>query len=139
MMAKKTPKMWIYRPPKPPTPKVPADLKAEIQQRAEQLVETTLKPRHIKPPPEDCRFNYIVDIYTKWYRHYCYFCSKYCVAGPNALYPDFEVKFARLEYMGDHRFNLAFLRHTGEWCTVHSSRSLDECLAAIQDDPFFSP
>ncbi len=138
-MAKKAQKMWVYRPPKPAAPKMSADLKADIQQRADQLVEATLKPLHIQPPPEEARFNYIVDIYTKWYRHYFYFCAKYCVAGPNALYPDFEVKFARLESVGENRFNLAFLRHTGEWVNVHSTLSLDECLTAIQDDPFFSP
>jgi hypothetical protein len=139
IMAKKTPKMWVYRPPKPTPPKVPANLKADIQQRADQLVETTLKPLHLKPPPKDCRFNYLVDLYTKWYRHYFYFCAKYCVANPNALSPDFEIKFARLEYLDEQRFNLAFLRHTGEWITVHSNLSLDECLTAIQDEPYFSP
>ena len=132
-------RMWVYSPPKPPAPKVPASVKAEAQQKANQLVETILKPQHLKPPPKDYHFNYIVDIYTKWYRHYFYFCAKYCSPGPNALSPDFETKFARLEYVGENRFNLSFMRHTSEWIEVYPNLSLDKCLAAIKDDPFFSP
>jgi len=29
-----------------------------------------LKPPHVKPPSGDERFNYIVDIYSEWYRNY---------------------------------------------------------------------
>ncbi len=56
--------MWVYSPPKPPAPKVSASVKAEAQQQANQLVEAILKPQHLRPPPKDYHFNYIVDIYT---------------------------------------------------------------------------
>jgi hypothetical protein len=36
---KKPPKMWIYSPPKSSKPKVPDDLKAELPERAEQLLQ----------------------------------------------------------------------------------------------------
>ncbi|MBI5589141.1 MAG: hypothetical protein HY881_01530 [Deltaproteobacteria bacterium] len=131
--------MWIHGQPKAATPKVPASIKAEIQQKADQLVETTLKPQHLKPPPVDSRFNYIVDIYTRWYRHSIYFCAKYFSPGPNALSPNFETKFARLEYVGENRFNLSFMRHTGQWIEIYPNLSLDKCLEAIKDDPAFFP
>jgi hypothetical protein len=110
-----------------------------VQRKAKQLVEATLKPQHIKPPPANAQFNYIVDIYTKWYRHYFYFCAKYCVSGPNALAPYFEAKFARLEYAGHNQFNLAYRRYTEEWIEVYPGLSLDQCLNAIRDDPLFQP
>lgn len=132
-------KTWIYQPPKPPRPNVPASVKAEVTQKATLLVETLLKPRHIKPPPKNARFNYIVDLNTKWHRHYFYFCAKYAVPGPNALAPFFESKFARLEYIGRNRFNLSFVRHTGEWIEIALNHSLDECLAAISEGGFFEP
>src|SRR6266545_3940178 len=97
---------WVYRPPKPRAPTVPAAVKAEVQDRAQQLVETVLKPQHLKPPPKDDRFNYLVDIFTRWYRQYFYFCATYAVPGPDAIVPSFEVKFARMEYVGDGRFDL---------------------------------
>ncbi|MDQ3754928.1 MAG: hypothetical protein M3371_09370, partial [Acidobacteriota bacterium] len=83
-------KMWVYCPPKPPKPKVPETLKAEVSEKAEQLIESTLKRQYIKAPPKDDRFNYVVDLYTKWYRCYFYFCAKYACPGPSAISPFFE-------------------------------------------------
>ena len=135
----KAQRRWVYSPPKPSAGQVPVNLRAEVQRKAEQLIEATLKPRYLKPPPADTQFNYIIDIYTKWYRHYFYFCAKYCVPGPNAMAPDFEAKFARLEYAGHNSFNLSYRRYTEEWIEVYPSLSLDECLNAIRDDPLFQP
>ncbi|HLC04203.1 MAG TPA: hypothetical protein VJK02_14300 [Anaerolineales bacterium] len=60
-MAKRR-KAWVYVPPKPAKPTVPAVLRAEVEAKARELVESVLKPLHVKPPPEDERFNYIVDV-----------------------------------------------------------------------------
>ena len=132
-------KTWLYSPQKPSALKVPASAKADVQRKADQLIETILKPQHIKPPRKDNDFNYIVDIYAKWYRHYFYFCAKYCSPGPNAISPFFETKFARMEYIGTNQFNLSSMRHTGEWIAVYPNLSLDQCLTAIRDDPLFQP
>jgi hypothetical protein len=132
-------KTWIYSPAKPPVPKVPETVKTNAEKQAAALIENVLKPQHIKPPVEDIQFNYIVDIYTKWYRNYFYFCAKYACPGPNALSPFFESKFARMEYVGQNQFNLAFIRHNDEWMTIYPDLSLSECLATIQNDPLFYP
>src|SRR5438876_9056876 len=120
-------------------PTVPATLKMEVTAKANELIETILKPQHIQPPPETPQFNYIVDIYGKWYHSYFYLCAKYAYASPNATAPSFEAKMARLEYAGGNRFDLAFMRHTGQWITLDYGLSVDECLVAIRDDPFFFP
>lgn len=132
-------KRWIYVPPKPAKPAVPAALRLEVEAKARELVESVLKPRHVKAPPEDQRFNYIVDIGTKWYRSYFYFFAIYRSPGPNALSPSFETRFARLEYTGANRFSLAFMRYTGQWIEVYADLSVDECLRVVRDDPFFIP
>ena len=137
-MAKRQ-KRWVHSPSKPPKPKVPENVKSGVKKKAEALVETVLKPKHIKPPPEDVRFNYVVDIYTKWYRSYFYFCAKYHCPGPTAISPYFEDKFARLEYVGNDRFNLSFMRHTGQWIELHTGLTVDQCLAAIRNAPWFHP
>ena len=135
----KSRKSWVYSPPKPLKPRVPEYVKKDLQKKAEELVETVLKPQHIKPPPEDARFNYLVDIYTKWYRHSLYFCSKYHCPGPNAISPHFEYKFARLEYLGTGRFNLSFMRHTGKWVQIYTDLTAEQSLAVVRDDPWFDP
>jgi hypothetical protein len=141
-MAQKTTKarkQWVYAPAKPSKPGVPDQIKAEVQTKADQLVEAFLKPNFIKPPPADTQWNYIVDIYTKWYRSYFYFCSKYHCPAPTAMTDYFEAKFARLEYVGDGKFNIAYMRHTEQWWGIFQDLSLDQCLDAIQNIPDLQP
>jgi hypothetical protein len=138
-MAKKQPKRWMYSPAKPDKTAVPETLKAEVESKARELIDTVLKPKHVKPPPKAQRWNYIIDIGTKWYRSYFYFVSTYACPGPNALAPTFESKFARLEYVGPDRFNLSYMRHTDEWWEVHQGLTLDQCLELIRDDGLFQP
>jgi len=132
-------KPWGYSPRKATTSQLQETLKREVTTKANELLETVLKPKHIQPPPENPQFNYIVDIYGKWYHRYFYFCATYCVRDPNATVPSFEAKFTRMEYAGNNRFHMAFMRHNGQWVEMYTGLSLDECLAAIRDDPFFQP
>lgn len=81
------------------------------------------------------RFNYIVDVYTKWYRSSFYFCATYACPGPQAISSSFETKFARMEYAGDGLFNLSYMRHTGKWFEIFKGLSIDECLETIRDFP----
>src|SRR5574341_400434 len=136
---KRRQKVWVYSPPKPPKPKVPENVKIEVETKAKELVESFLKPNHIKPPPKDESFSYIVDIYAKWYRSYFYFCSKYCCPAPNCITPFFEDRFARMEYAGNSRFNLSYMRHTGQWWEIYKDLSIDECLAYIKEGIHFRP
>jgi hypothetical protein len=133
-------KTWVYSPPKP---KVPDAVKAELEAKATELVNTVLKPEHVKPPPKNAKWNYIVDLYTKWHRNYFYFCAKYACPGPNALSPFFDTGFARLEYAGgvgrQSRFNLSYMRHTGRWWKIRHGLSLEQCLAEIRDGGLFHP
>ena len=80
-----------------------------------------------------------MDIGGKWNRSYFYFITNYACPGPNALSPTFESKFARMEYLGNGKFTLSFLRHTGEWVGIYDALSVDESMKAIQDDAWFAP
>jgi hypothetical protein len=44
-----------------------------------------------------------------------------------------------MEPLGDGKFALYLMRHTGEWVGIYDSLSTDECMKAIQDDPWFVP
>ncbi len=139
-MAKKKPqRRWVYAPRKPMPPPVPEALKVEVQAKADELIETQLKPRFIEPPPEDRRWNYIIDIWARWHRSFFHFASTYASPGPNALSPTFESPFARMEHVGDGKFNLAYMRHTGKWWEVHQGCTLDQCLKTIREDSTFQP
>jgi hypothetical protein len=84
-------KMWVFSPPKQPKPKVLDAVKTNVEAKANDLIETVLKPNHIKPPS------------------------------------------------GDERFNLSYMRHTGQWWEIYTELSLDESLDAIRDEPHFLP
>jgi len=137
-MAKKE-KRWFYDPRRAPKPRVPEPIKLEVKKVCDEFVESVLKPRSIDPDLREDRFNYIIDIFTKWYSNYFYFCAKYRCPGPNAIEPFFETKFARMEYVDRDRFNLSYMRHTGKWWEVYPDMSLDECIETIRDDPLFTP
>lgn len=130
-------KIWMYAPAK--ALRVPQSVKDKVTAKANELIEVRLKPGNVQPPPKKARFNYIVDIYSKWHGSFFYLCAKYACPGPRAISPYFEVRFARLRYMSNGRFSLAFMRHTGQWCEIYTDLTLEEALEAITDDPFFRP
>ena len=136
---KRVQKRWVYVPPPKPKPKVPEDIKIDLEEKANLLVESYLKPNYIKPEYKSDRYNYIVDIYTKWYRNYFYFISKYHCPGPTAISSSFEAKFTRLEYVGDGLFDVAYMRHTGKWQEVYMELSMNKCLATIKNEATFHP
>lgn len=132
-------KAWMFSPGKKPKASLPATVKDEVDTKARELIEAVLKPKHVQPPSKDERFNYITDLQTKWRGSSFYFISIYHCPGPHAISPTFETKFARMVYVGDGKFNLAFIRHTGQWVELYEGLSVDECMKAIQDDPWFQP
>jgi hypothetical protein len=136
-MAKK--RQWTWAPDRRLKPTVPDDVKAEVQRRADELVEKHLRPQYVKRPPRNPRWNYLTGIHTRWHRSFFYLVGDYASPGPNALSPTFESPFARLEYTRDGRFNLAYLRHTGKWWQVHEGLTLDQALKAVREEGTFHP
>ncbi len=137
-MAKRR-KVWMYCPPKPKKPKPPDSVKADLISKAQRLIDDHLKPEYIKPPPKRTTSNYIIDIFTKWYQSYFYFCSTYASPHPDAYSPTFETRFARMGYLGEDKFELAYMRYTGQWWVIYLDLSMDECLKAIEEHPHFRP
>jgi hypothetical protein len=126
-------------PPKPPRPEVPEYLKTVVKTSADELVESFLKPTFIKEPPKDYRWNYPVDIFTKWRQRYFYFCSTWRSPHPDAISEYFESRFVRLEFTGDEKFNMAYMRHTGQWWEIFQELTLEDSIHEIRTNPLFQP
>ena len=135
---KKTPKTWMLPTPSQRTAKapIPQTIKADVDAKAGKLVER-LKPKYVKPPPKKPRFNYIIDVWTKWIGSTLYFGLTYACPFPDAISPSFEVKFARMEHVGGGRFALSYMRHTEKWFRLFPSLTADECLDAVENDCHF--
>jgi hypothetical protein len=132
---KKPRKVWMYCPPKP---KLPETLKRTIFTKANEFVETYFKPSLIGPPPKDPHENYIIDIGIKQHGRFLYFYSVYQAREPNSINPTYEILHSRLEYAGAENFNIAYMRHTGEWNTIYFDVPMDECFSLIREDPLLT-
>ena len=132
-------KTWMPASPRRTKPQVPDSIKRILKEKADEIIENVLKPEHIKSPPTDNDCNYLVEIYSKWYRNYFYFCAKYNCPSQNAISPSFETKFARMEYVGNERFNLSYMRHTEQWWEIYQELPMLECLKLIAEEPNFMP
>jgi hypothetical protein len=134
-------RIWMKAPPKKLKPRVPDALKSDITEKANTLIEAKLKPRKLEldKSAKEHGYNYVIDMYTTWWRNYFYFCAKYHCPSPNAISENFEVRYARLEYVGDRRFNLSYMRHTGQWCEVYPGLPLDDCFETIEEEQLFWP
>ena len=129
-------KMWVWAPKKPAKPVIPDAEKKSTEARCVALIER-MKPQWIQPPSE--QWGYVSDVYGKWYRSYYYFCALYRYDSPQFVRPEAETKFARLEYAGPGKFNLAYFRHTGQWFEVFEQLSLEDCLEQVEKNSIFLP
>jgi hypothetical protein len=76
---------------------------------------------------------------AKWHGSSLFIVSTYACPSPDAISPTFEIKFARMEFVGKGKFSLAFRRHNDKWAVVYKRLSLDECLDAVEKDFWFQP
>ncbi len=137
MAKKKSPKNWMLPTPENAKAPLPDSIKSDLDAKATKLVKDVLKPRYVQPPPEDARFNYITDVWTKWIGGALYFGATYACPGPNAISPSFESRFARLEHVGGGRFVLSYMRHNDKWFRLPGILTADECLDAVANDGNF--
>ena len=132
-------KRWVYSPAKPKKPKVPEQIKQMVKQRADELIESVLKPKYLEAKPDNPEFNYLIDIFSKWYRNYFYWCATYACPSPRAISPTFETKFARMEYDSNGQYTLSYFRHTGQWWELYPELTMEEAFQRICEEPHFHP
>ncbi len=131
-------KQWVFTPErKSGGIKATEAEKKRIQEFFQPLVDK-LKEQFIEENPNK-KFNYPIDIYTKWYRNYFYFCEKFKSESPNRIADEFEEKFVRLTHRGENSFDFSYFRHTGQWFLVAESLSLEDCQEMILSNPNFQP
>ena len=108
-----------------------------IESQCQALIDK-LKAQYISKNPNK-KFNYLVDVYSKWYRGYLYFCEKRKSERPDEIATEFENKFVRLKCTGKDQFELSYMRFTGQWALVEFDLRLNECLEMIEEIPNFHP
>lgn len=113
--------------------------KREITAACERLIEDVLKPRFL-PEIRPTEFNYCVDIFGKWHGTKYRFLQRFRNDRPDRyVEPEFTTPFARIEYVGRDRFDLAYFRHTEQWWPVDYGVTLDEALELLVAKGIYHP
>ena len=112
--------------------------KRAITAACEDFIASLLKPRFL-PEITPTEFNYPIDITGKWHGNKYRFIQRYRSSYPDAIEPEFDAPFARLEYVGRDRFDLSYWRHTEQWFCLYQSLSLAEALRTIETVELLHP
>jgi hypothetical protein len=115
-----------------------AEEKLAITAACERFLADVLKPRYL-PAIEPTEFNYPIAIYGKWHGNKYRFITRYRSDRKDAIEPEFEAPFARIEFVSRDRFDLSYFRHTGEWFCLYQAIGLDEALKLIGEGAHFRP
>lgn len=128
----KNKKVWVFTP-----------IKKTFTEAHKQALENMFAPlindykkKFIEEKPNK-QENYIIDFYSKFYRGFFYLCAKFKAEYENRTVDEFEEKFARLEFVDENNYNLAYFRHTGQWWTIEESVTAEYCLKNIKNNPLF--
>ena len=112
--------------------------KNEISDFFQPIIEK-FRIQSIKKNPNK-KFNYLIDIYTKWNKNYFYICEKYKSEMENRIQDEFEVKIARLKFIEKNNFELSYLLHNDQWQKIFPvPLSLKDCAEMINSNPIFQP
>lgn len=113
--------------------------KKAITASCERFIEDVLKPRFL-PEIRSTEFNYCVDIFGKWHGNKYRFMQQFRNDRPDRyVAPEFTTPFARLEYVGRDRFDLAYFRHTEQWWPVDLGVTLDKALELLETKGIYHP
>jgi hypothetical protein len=118
---------WLPKKEKsPPRPKVSSEIKFSVEEQAAAVV-ASLKKRCCKGQRHE-NLNWCVDILVRWHRDALYFVA--LMQTPHGRPPTFQVNVARMEHVGNGKFNVAVPMRRG-WNTVDRKLSPEECLEKI--------
>jgi len=104
----------------------------------EVFIAEVLKPRFL-PAIRPTQFNYCIDIHGAWGAGRYRFMQRYRSGMEHNLGAEFDVPFARIDRMGPDRFDIHWMRHTGQWWKVHVGVSFAEALRILDTDEVLYP
>ena len=130
-------RQWVWTPKRVRV--LPTEIeKAKIIATCDKFVAEVLEPRFL-PENRPTEFNHPIAMYGKWHGGHYRFIERFRCDSRNAIEPEFEHAFARLDYVAPDRFDVMWHRHTGQWWRLYHSVSLPEALLSIEQDGHLHP
>jgi hypothetical protein len=131
-------KQWVLKK-QTVRPAIPdAAEKQAIITACETFIAEVLKPRFL-PEIRPTEWNYPVDIHGAWMAGRYRFIQRYRSGRAHNLGWEFDHPFARIDRMGPDRFDIYWMRHTGQWWRVHVGVTLAEALRILETDGVLHP
>ena len=131
-------KPWI----KPPRTAWPAAIddaeKQAIIGACELFIRDILKPRFL-PEIRPTEWNYVVDIQGSWAGGRYRFMQRYRSGMEHNRGEEFDAPFASIDRVGQNRFDVYWMRHTGKWWRLYSGVTLAEALRILETDGVLHP
>jgi len=131
-------KVWMKLPEKPDSKAITPEEKANIILACDRFIAEVLKPRFL-PEIRPTEWNYCIDIQGKWTAGRYRFIQRYRVGSGENAGEEFDAPFARLSRMGVDRFDIDWMRHTGQWWKLYRALSLSEALHTLEHDGTLHP
>lgn len=131
-------KVWMKLPERPIPSTISPKEKASIIAACDCLIADVLKPRFL-PDIRPSEWNYCIDIHGKWAAGRYRFIQRYRVGSGENAGVEFDAPFALLSRMGVDRFDIDWMRHTGQWWKLHRNLSLGDALHTLEHDGTLHP
>jgi hypothetical protein len=112
--------------------------KRAIIAACETFIRDVLKPRFL-PEVRSTEWNYVVDIYGAWAGGRYRFMQRYRSGMKRNRGEEFDAPFARIDRMGPDRFDIHWMRHTGQWWRLHTGVTLAEAFRLLETDGILHP
>ncbi|MBB5756208.1 hypothetical protein HNR00_000906 [Methylorubrum rhodinum] len=112
--------------------------KLEIVAACDAFIRDVLKPRFL-PEIRPSDWTYVIDIRGAWAGGRYRFLKRYRVGSGENAGEEFDAPFARLVRTGRDRFDIDWMRHTGQWWPLHEGRSLAQALHILETDGVLHP
>lgn len=114
------------------------DDKAAISATCERFIAEVLIPRFL-PEIRPTEFNYPIAITGKWRGDKYSFIQRYRSGFTDNAGEEFDSAFARLDHVSGDRFDLMWLRHTGQWWPFRTGITLVEALRLMETEGLVQP
>lgn len=112
--------------------------KQKIVTACEAFIRDFLKPRFL-PQIRPTEWNYVVDIHGAWAAGRYRFMQRYRSGWADNLGEEFNAPFARIDRMGQDRFDIYWMRHTGKWWRLHADVTFAKALHLLETDGHLHP
>jgi len=114
------------------------DEKEKIIKACEALIADFFKPQFL-PNIEPTRWNYVIDIHGAWAGGRYRFMQRYRSGMEHNNGEEFDAPFARLDRIGPNKFDICWMRHTGQWQRLYTGETLAEAIHILKSDGILHP